>query len=147
MRTPPFEQYFTNEEYRQRLEALRSRIAQQGADVMLVNTPENLYYLTGYQTPGYYWYQTLIVPLDREPVFIARSTESTNVDLLTWVEDSRPYVDFDDWIARTTDALTDLGLDSKRIGLENRSFFITIDDYQRLMAGCLRQPLWTVQAW
>ncbi len=39
---------------------------------MLIHTPENLYYMTGYQTPGYYWYQTLVVPMDREPVYVTR---------------------------------------------------------------------------
>ena len=113
-------QYFTLEEYQGRLDALRARMEAKGVDCMMVHTPENLYYLTGYQTPGYYWYQTLIVTMDREPVFITRLLENSNVEHLTWVEDSRPYGDSDDWVSRTRDTLEDLGMGSKRIGVEMR---------------------------
>ena len=132
MRTPP-SQYFSLDEYRQRLDALRRRMESKGVDAMLVNSPENLYYLTGYQTPGYYWFQTLIVPMDREPVFIVRLNESSNIEPLTWIEDSRPYEDRDDWIAHTGAVLRDLGLDNRRLGLQFDSFFLTIRDERRLM--------------
>ncbi len=131
MKTPTW-QYFSLDEYQHRLDALRGRMQQKGVDVMLIHTPENLYYMTGYQTPGYYWYQTLVVPLDRDPVFITRLIEASNVEHLSWVEDSRPYRDSDDWIATTRDVLVDLGMASKRIGIEKRSWFITINDFERL---------------
>jgi Xaa-Pro dipeptidase len=105
---------------------------QKGMDVMLIHTPENLYYLSGYQTPGYYWYQTLVVPLDREPVFITRLLEESNVQHLSWVEDSRPYGDSEDWISRTRDVLLDLGMGSRHIGIEKQSWFLTIQDFERL---------------
>ena len=78
MRSPKY-QFFTLEEYQGRLDALRRRMEERGIDVLLVNSPENLYYLSGYQTPGYYWYQTLIVTMDREPVFITRLNEESNM--------------------------------------------------------------------
>ena len=133
MRTPTY-QYFSLEEYQQLLDGLRRRMEQRGADAMLVTTPENLYYLTGYQTPGYYWYQTLIVPMDREPVFITRVNESSNIGPLTWVEDSLPYEDYEDWIAHTRDVLVDLCLGDKRIGLRYDSFFMTVRDEKGLTA-------------
>ena len=39
-------QYFELEEYQQRLDALRGRMEGLGVDAVLVNTPENLYYLS-----------------------------------------------------------------------------------------------------
>ena len=134
MRTPKY-QYFTLDEYQQRLDALRRRMAQRGADVLLVTSPENLYYLSGYQTPGYYWYQTLVVPLERDPVFIVRLNEASNIEPLSWVEDSRPYEDHEDWIAHTRDVLADLGLADKRIGLDYDSFFLRTRDEKRLTAA------------
>ena len=125
-------QLFTLEEYRGRLDALRSRMAEKNIDVLLVTTPENLFYLSGYQTPGYYWFQTLIVPADKDPVFVTRRIESVNIEPMSWVEDSRPYDDTDDWILHTRDVLADLGLDRKRIGFEERSWFLTVDDFRRL---------------
>ena len=134
MRAPRF-QYFSLEEYRERLDALRRRMEGAGADVLLVTSPENLYYLSGYQTPGYYWYQTLIVPLEREPVFVVRMNEASNVEPLSWVEDCRPYEDFEDWIAHTRDVLADLGLAESRIGLDYDSFFLRTRDEKRLVAA------------
>ena len=133
MRKPTY-QYFTLEEYQQRLDALRRRMQEKGVDVVLVTTPENLHYMTGYQTPGYYWFQTLIVPMDSEPVFVTRLIEATNIEPLAWVEDSRPYKDYEDWVAKTKDALTDIGVANKRIGLEYDSWFLTTRDYLRLTA-------------
>ncbi len=134
MRTPTY-QYFSLDEYQERLDALRQRMEKRGADVLLVTSPENLYYLSGYQTPGYYWYQTLLVPLERDPVFIVRLNEDSNVGPLSWVEDSRPYEDHDDWIAHTRDTLADIGLDKKRIGLDYDSFFLRTRDEKRLTAA------------
>ena len=107
---------------------------QKGADALMVTTPENLYYLTGYQTVGYYWYQTLIVLMDREPVFITRLNEESNIGPLSWVEDSPPYEDHEDWIAHTRDVLVDLGLGDKRLGLQYDSFFMTVRDEKQITA-------------
>lgn len=131
MRTPKY-LFFSLEEYKQRMEALRSRMEDKGVDCMLVTTPENLYYLSGYQTPGYYWFQTLIVPMSGEPVFVTRLTEASNIEPLSWVEESRPYQDHEDWIVKTRDALTDMGMGNKRIGLEYGSWFFTVRDHLRL---------------
>ena len=58
---------FPREEFQRRLAALRERMTSRGLDVLLVYTPENMYYLTGYQTTGYYAYQCLVVPWSRSP--------------------------------------------------------------------------------
>ena len=134
MRSPKY-QFFTLEEYQGRLDALRHRMEERGIDVLLVNSPENLYYISGYQTPGYYWYQTLIVTMDREPVFITRLNEESNIAPQSWVEDSRPYEDHEDWIAHTRDVLMDLGKADARIGLQYDSFFLTSRDEKGLAAA------------
>ena len=134
MRNPTY-QFFTLEEYQGRLDALRGRMEARGIDVLLVNSPENLYYVSGYQTPGYYWYQTLLAPLDREPVFITRLNEASNIEPFSWVEDSRPYEDHEDWIEHTRDVLADLGKKDARIGLQYDSFFLTSRDEKRLTAA------------
>ena len=44
---------FSVEEFRTRLERTRARLSERGVAGMLVHTPENIYYLSGYHTPGY----------------------------------------------------------------------------------------------
>ena len=71
----------------------------------------------------------------RDPVFIVRLNEDSDVGPLSWVEDSRPYEDHHDWIAHTRDTLADRGLDKKRIGLDYDSFFLRTRDEKRLTAA------------
>ena len=53
---------FSTEEFAGRIAKMRERLEHRGVAGMLVHTPENIYYLTGYQTAGYYTYQALLVP-------------------------------------------------------------------------------------
>lgn len=133
MRTPRY-LYFSLDEYSQRLQALRTRMEQKGVDVMLSHTPENIYYISGYQSPGYYWYQALIVPLNKDPVLIPPPHEEGLVANYTWVEDYRLYKDTRDWVETTRDTIDELGFSNGRIGVENDSWFLTSKDYLRLTA-------------
>jgi Xaa-Pro dipeptidase len=71
--------HFSLEEYHDRLSNLRAAMEARGVDVLLSYTPENIYYLSGYETPGYYTYQCAIVPLVTEPIMFTRYLEETNV--------------------------------------------------------------------
>ena len=48
---PPRTQLFTSEEYESRLRKTREFMAQNQIDVLVIHSPENIYYLSGYQTP------------------------------------------------------------------------------------------------
>ena len=80
---PPRIQLFPAEEYDRRLQCVREGMVRSELDVLLVHRPENIFYLTGYQTPGYYWHQVLVLPLDSEPVFIAPPHEKRRWSLNT----------------------------------------------------------------
>ncbi|MDA0676003.1 MAG: aminopeptidase P family N-terminal domain-containing protein, partial [Proteobacteria bacterium] len=71
---------FDIKEYRQRLARVRKNMEKAGADVMLVTAPENIYYLLGYHTVGYFSFQVLIVALDRDPIMLARGLNTTQVE-------------------------------------------------------------------
>jgi Xaa-Pro dipeptidase len=118
---PPTYQYFALDEYRRRVGDLRRRLAERGLDALVVHTPENIYYLTGYQSPGYYWYQALIVPLERDLVLVPPPHEESLVAAFSWVPDYRLYRDNADPIAVTRDTLNELGLATGTIGLEHGS--------------------------
>ena len=63
---------FPMEEYKTRLANVQDRMRTRGLDVLLAYTPENIFYLTGYNTTGYYVYQCLIVPANRDPIMVTR---------------------------------------------------------------------------
>jgi Xaa-Pro dipeptidase len=114
---------FPFEEYERRIAELRMRIAQRRLDAVVITDPENIMYLTDYQTTGYSFFQALVVPLEDEPFMITRALEESNVFARTWVEQSRPYPDTGDAIQMLLDALREFRLDDKRIGYERNSYF------------------------
>ena len=44
---------FANEEYQQRISGLRQRMQERRLDAVVISDPENIMYLTDYQTTGY----------------------------------------------------------------------------------------------
>ncbi|MFT6492508.1 MAG: Xaa-Pro dipeptidase [Porticoccus sp.] len=114
---------FPFEEYERRLHELRERIAERRMDAVVISDPENIMYLTDYQTTGYSFFQALVVPLEDEPFMITRKLEESNITARTWVEITRPYPDTGDAIQMLVDALREFGLDKKRIGYERNSYF------------------------
>ncbi|WP_119393654.1 ectoine hydrolase [Salinibius halmophilus] len=114
---------FPFSEYEARLAALRERMADRLLDAVVITDPENLMYLTDYQTTGYSFFQALVVPLDGEPFMITRAMEESNVHARTWVERTRPYPDTGDAIQMLVEALREFGLASKRVGYERNSYF------------------------
>ena len=75
---------FPFEEYERRLGDLRGRIEQRQLDAVVITDPENIMYLTDYQTTGYSCLQALVVPLEGEPFMITRALEESNVIARTW---------------------------------------------------------------
>jgi Xaa-Pro dipeptidase len=128
----PKVQLFAADEYAERLASVRKRMAANGLDAILVHSPENIYYLTGYQTPGYYWHQVLIVPLESEIVFVAPPHEASLIPEYCWVEDVRLYPDTSDWAEITSDLLNELKLDKGNIGFEIESRYLSVDLHDRI---------------
>jgi len=114
---------FPPEEYERRINELRQRIAERHLDAVVISDPENIMYLTDYQTTGYSFFQALVVPLEKEPFMITRALEESNVIARTWVDLTRPYPDTGDAMQMLVDALREFGLANKRIGYERNSYF------------------------
>ena len=114
---------FPHAEYVRRIEELRQRIQERHLDAVVISDPENIMYLTDYQTTGYSFFQALVVPLEKEPFMITRALEESNVIHRTWVDLTRPYPDTGDAMQMLVDALREFGLADKRIGYERNSYF------------------------
>jgi len=119
-------------EYLRRLTELRERMARRQLDAVVITDPENLMYLTDYQTTGYSFFQALVVPLDDEPVMITREMEESNVIARTWVEQTRPYPDTGDAIQELVLTLKQIGLGTKRVGYERNSYFFPAYQQDRI---------------
>lgn len=126
---------FTTTEYEHRLAALRHELASLDADAFVSFTPENIYYLTGHDTPGYYFFQACVVTAKGMPVNVLRRIESTNTLWRSWGRRAVIYEDRDDPVAATLWLLRELGVASGKIALEGESFFVTARRYAALVAG------------
>jgi len=114
---------FPPEEYERRVDNLRKQMEIRRLDAVIISDPENLMYLTDYQTTGYSFFQALVVPLADEPFMVTRYLEESNVHARTWVERTRPYPDTGDAIQMLVESLREFGLSKKDIGYERNSYF------------------------
>ncbi|UJF23776.1 ectoine hydrolase [Suttonella sp. R2A3] len=119
-------------EYERRIGELRQRMADRLLDAVIISDPENLFYLTDYQTTGYSFFQALVVPLEKEPFMVTRYLEDSNVVARTWVEISRPFQDSGDAIQSLVDGLREFGLADKRVGYERNSYFFPAYQQDRM---------------
>ena len=127
---------FPMAEFERRLGELRTRMEARAVDAMLVTTPENIFYLTGYETQGLWYFAALVVPLAGEPFMVTRYAEDTVVEAVTWIEVSRPFQDIEDPIDVTRRALDEQGIANKRIGYEKDSYFFRASEQEPLFDAC-----------
>lgn len=121
-------QAFSTEEFQGRLAKTQAAMKAAGIDVLLVHTPENIYYLTGYQTSGYFAYQTLVVTQTAtEPTILVRYIERGNVDEYSWLSHDETWREGDNVIQRTVDVVTALGGADAVIGIEKNAWFLTVE--------------------
>ncbi len=126
---------FTLEEYQRRYDLVLDHMKQAKVDALLVRSPENITYLTGYETPGYYGYHCLIAARGEQPVLVGRELELTNVPEFSWLVRTAGVKDHQVPAETTNATLTKLGLARKKIGVEKSGWFFTVNEYEALQAG------------
>ncbi|NIY69401.1 M24 family metallopeptidase [Streptomyces malaysiensis] len=121
-------------EYERRLAALRTTLKAKDLDAVVVHTPENVCYLSGHATPGYYTYQCLIVTADGDAALLMRETETVNAAQTTYFERINGFADSFDPIRATVDLLGELAPGARAVGMEARSWFLPPEPFGRLNA-------------
>ena len=126
------ESAFPKAEYDGRVARARALLQAAGIDVMIVTGPENIFYLTGQQTPGYYTFQALVLPVDGEPAFVVRQLEYFNFIANTFISSAQVYGDGDQPVNFLVNVIKQRGWSSKRIGIDKRGWFLPIATYEAL---------------
>ncbi|OJU82908.1 MAG: Xaa-Pro dipeptidase, partial [Shinella sp. 65-6] len=112
--------HFDSEEYANRLQRLTARMREEKLDAMLLFAQESMYWLTGYDTFGYCFFQTLVVKADGSMVLMTRSADlrqarhTSNIEKIeVWIDrvNADPTMDL-------KNLLSDLDLLGCRIGVE-----------------------------
>lgn len=126
---------FSHHEYARRLDAVRRGLVERQLDALLVSGPENITYLSGYQTTGYYYLQVLVVPVEAEPFMVCRLLEDTNVAARTWLEQSVTYQDTQVPAEVLAAAIVEHGLGHARLGYDPSCYFLRATELEPLRAG------------
>ena len=126
---------FTQDEYDQRVAAVRAGMAARGLDLLVVTVPENVTYLTGYETIGYASFQTLAIPLAGDLLLIVREMERTVAETTSWVPSVETFSDTDDPVDVTRRVLSSRRLLGGRVGLEDQGWFLSPAVHARLRAA------------
>ncbi len=126
---------FADAVYADRLSVVQAELASGGGDGALLFNPENMFWLTGYQTIGYFTFQTMFVPREGKPVIIARVVNRDLALAHPTIADFEPIIDTADAIDVLAAYLAaHLPVDAV-LGVETSSWYLTVRDYQRLEAS------------
>ena len=122
---------FTHEEYAARLRAVRARMAQAGTDLLIVSSPENICYLSGYESVGHFVQQALVVPATGAPALVIRALELPNAQASSIFDLIVGYEDHEGGSRAIARTVRDLG-GARRIGVELRSRALTNRQFAEL---------------
>lgn len=126
---------FEKAEFDPRLDALRKDLGTRNIDLLLVTKPENIFYLSGQQTVGYYTLQCLGVPARGEPFLLLWELEGPQAKANTFVKDIGMYYGLGGQIESVVEMIKARGWKGKRIAIERTSWFLPIDMYEKLDAA------------
>ncbi len=119
--------HFSKEEFQKRkLDVLKS-MKEQKLDALLMFRQESMYWLTGYDTFGYVFFQTLVLDQKGNIILLTRAPDLRQAQNTSNIEDIRIWVDKDG--SNPTDdlktILEELSLKGKKIGIEYEAYGMT----------------------
>lgn len=120
-----------------RMSSTLAAIAEAGLDGLVMFKPESHYWLTGYDTFGYCFFQALVLRGDGDLVLLTRSADLRQAQLTSTIQDIRVWVDRDDADPARDLAvlLREKGLAGKRLGIELDTHGLTFANGKRLEAA------------
>lgn len=124
---------FTRGEYARRLAKVRRAMADRDIDVLFVEDPSNMAWLTGYDGWSFYVHQGVIIFHDADPVWWGRGQDANGALRTVWMEDRHVAGYADNYVQSTVRhpmqhlaaILRDRGYGGKRIGLELENYYFS----------------------
>ena len=120
--------HFTNEELAARRKSVADELADRGLDGLLMFRQESMYYLTGYDTFGYVFFQCLYMGADGETLtLLTRTPDLRQAEHTSVIEDIRLWYDAEG--VNPADDLREIleehGARGKRLGIETDAYGLT----------------------
>lgn len=119
--------HFELEEYHWRMRRLRDAMQDEGLDAMLLFAQESMYWLTGYDTFGFCFFQSLVVKSDGTMHLLTRSADLRQARHTSIIEDISLWTDRvnADPTLDLKNLLSDMDLLGCRIGIEYETHGLT----------------------
>jgi Xaa-Pro dipeptidase len=135
--------HFSREELASRVAAARAALAKERLDAVLIFAQESMYYLTGYDTSGFVFFQCAVLTAGETPVtLLTRRPDLEQARRTSTIEDVRLWYDKEgaDPSVELQAILAEKGLKGARVGIELGTFGLTADKYElvrsRLAGWC-----------
>jgi ectoine hydrolase len=131
---------FTRSEYARRLAKVRQAMVERDIDVLFVEDPSNMSWITGYDGWSFYVHQGVIVFHDADPVWWGRGQDANGAVRTVWMERTNIAGYADNYVQSTVRhpmqdlaaILRDRGYAGKRIGLELENYYFSAKAYLAL---------------
>lgn len=129
--------HFSDDEYRERLAAAQRDMVAAGLDGLLMFRQESMYYLSGYDTFGYVFFQCLVLTADGRQVLLTRAPDRRQAELTSRLADIRVWMDAPDAdpAMDLRAILQELGLRGGKLGVEYEAYGLTARNGKRLEAA------------
>ena len=119
--------HFTLEEFSNRKSKVIKELKKQNLDGLLMFRQESMYWLTGYDTFGYVYFQCLVLTTKGDLVLLTRAPDLRQAQNTSIIKDIRIWVDKDN--AKPPDELknilSELGLEKSNLGVEYEAYGLT----------------------
>lgn len=136
---------FEKSEYLERLRKVKESMEKKGIDALLITDPANMCYLTGHNAWSFYVHQMVLVDINEEmPYFIGRYMDAfSGVVKTTWLDEQHVRAYSDDHVHSlvkhpmdyVSTVMKELGLDTKRIGVEMDNYYFSARAFESLKKG------------
>ena len=119
--------HFSKQEFSERKRKVLQSMKEQNLDAILMFRQESMYWLTGYDTFGYVFFQTLVLDNKGNVILLTRAPDLRQAQNTSNIEDIRIWVD-KDGSNPTNDLkniLNELSLKEKKVGVEYEAYGLT----------------------
>lgn len=129
--------HFSREEFSQRQAATIAELQRRGLDGLLMFRQESMFYLTGYDTFGYVFFQCLHLGADGRLMLLTRAPDRLQAKHTSTVEDIRIWIDGPDATPaiELREILRAFGASGRKLGVEYDAYGLTAANGRRLDAA------------
>ncbi|MBK1669409.1 Xaa-Pro dipeptidase [Rhodovibrio sodomensis] len=129
--------HFDEAEFDRRKRRAQQALVAAGLDGLLAFKPETQYWLTGFDSFGYVFFQCLYFGADGRTMLLTRAPDLRQAQLTSDIEDIRIWEDREDASPadQLRDVLAEFGLQGARLGVETDTYGLTARNGRRLDAA------------